>query len=99
MVVGEPQTIDDAIYANVLAACSAGPEVDRVPAPWWPLKTAQVVEDRPDFASPGWDSSNTELAGAPLGDNVILVGRPAMRWLPGELARLNHLAGILASIL
>ena len=99
LVVGDPQTIDDAMYANVLAAGSAGPEVDRVPAPWWPLKTAQVIEDRPDFVFAGWDESNTELAGAPLGDAVILVGRPAMRWLPGELARLNHLAGILASIL
>jgi hypothetical protein len=99
LVIGEPQDIDGMIYANVLAGCSAAPEVDRVPAPWWPLKTAEALESCEDPPAPGWDGPNTELAGAPLGDNVVLVGRPAMRWLPGELARLNHLAGIVASVL
>jgi hypothetical protein len=99
LVVGEPQEIDGKIYANVLAGCTAGPEVDRVPASWWPITTAQAVETPTDGDTSGWDGLNTELAAAPLGAAVILIGRPAMRWLPGELARLNHLAGILASVL
>jgi hypothetical protein len=99
LVVGEPQEIDDTLYANVLAGCPAAPEVARVIAPWWPVKTAGVIEIPDGSDSPGWDGSNTELAAVPLGDAAILVGRPAMRWLPGELARLNHLAGILASVL
>ncbi len=99
LVVGEPHEIDDALYAKVLAGCSAAPEVDRVLAPWWPVKTAGVIEPSDDAERLGWDGANTELAAVPLGDAAILVGRPAMRWLPGELARLNHLAGILASVL
>jgi hypothetical protein len=99
LVVGDPQEIGGVLYANVLAGCSAAPEVDRVPAPWWPVKTAAVIESSDDGASSGWDGANTELAGAPLGAAAVLVGRPAMRWLPGELARLNHLVGIIASVL
>ena len=99
LVVGEPRQTDGVWYVSVLAGCSAAPEVTRVRAPWWPLKTADVI-DTPDGDVPsGWDGPNTELAGAPLGDSAVLIGRPAMRWLPGELARLNHLAGILASVL
>jgi hypothetical protein len=99
LVIGEPHEVDDVLYAKVLAGCSAAPEVDRVIAPWWPIKTASVIDIPEGTDCPGWDGSNTELAAAPLGDGAILVGRPAMRWLPGELARLNHLAGILASVL
>ena len=29
---------------------------------------------------------------------ALLLGRPALRWLPTELMRLNHLAGIAASV-
>lgn len=99
LVVGEPAEVDDVRYATVLARCFAAPEVDRVLAPWWPVKTAGVIDSPDDAECPGWDGANTELAAAPLGDVAILIGRPAMRWLPGELARLNHLAGILASVL
>lgn len=99
LVVGEPEETDGVQYVRVLAGCPAAPEVFRVPAPWWPIKTADVLETPEGGESSGWDGANTELAGAPLGDSAVLVGRPAMRWLPGELARLNHLAGILASVL
>ena len=40
----------------------------------------------------------TELAVAPLGDGALLVGRPALRWLPSELVRLQHLAAIAATV-
>jgi hypothetical protein len=40
----------------------------------------------------------TELAIAPLGEDALLVGRPALRWRPAELVRLNHLASIAASV-
>ena len=45
---------------------------------------------------PDWDRLGTELAVAPLGDGALLVGRPALRWLPSELVRLQHLAAIAA---
>lgn len=105
LVVGDPLEVDGVLYARVLAGCPAAPEVARVPAPWWPIKTADAIDSGDDAdstndgVSPGWDGPNTELAAAPLGDSAILIGRPAMRWLPGELARLNHLAGILAGVL
>jgi hypothetical protein len=98
LVVGEPEEVDGVVFVRVLAGCSAAPEVERVPAPWWPIKTADVINPCGD-QSQGWDGANTELAAAPLGAAAVLVGRPAMRWLPGELARLNHLAGIIASVL
>ena len=42
--------------------------------------------------------SDTELAIAPLGTGALLVGRPALRWLPSELVRLRHLAAIAATV-
>ena len=52
----------------------------------------------PAWAPADWDRLGTELAVSPLGEGALLVGRPALRWLPSELVRLRHLASIAASV-
>jgi hypothetical protein len=45
-----------------------------------------------------WARLGTELAVTPLGELALLIGRPALRWLPAELVRLQHLAAIAATV-
>jgi hypothetical protein len=48
-----------------------------------------------------WTDLDTELAAAPVGrgERVVVVGRPGgPAFRPSELARLSHLAGIVATI-
>jgi hypothetical protein len=84
--------------AEVVAASAAAPEIARLPTPWWPPTPARALEAEDDWAPPDWAKLGTELAVAPHGAGALLVGRPAMRWLPAELVRLTHLAGIAASV-
>jgi hypothetical protein len=84
--------------AGVLAAGNSAPELDRLSVPWWPPRPARSLSADPDWAPADWDRLGTELAVAPLGDGALLVGRPALRWLPSELVRLQHLAAIAASV-
>jgi hypothetical protein len=84
--------------AEVLAASPAAPELAELPAPWWPPTPARVLEDTEGWAPPSWANLGTELAVAPLGPAALLVGRPALRWLPAELIRLTYLAAIAASV-
>jgi hypothetical protein len=84
--------------SRVLAASSAAPELDVLPAPWWPPTPARQLDVEAAWAPRDWSGIGTELAVSPLADGALLVGRPALRWLPAELMRLNHLAGIAASV-
>ena len=85
--------------AVVAAASVAAPEMDDVATPWWPPHPARpLAADASGWAPEDWAKLDTELAVAPLGSGALLLGRPAMRWLPGELIRLNHLAGIAGSV-
>ncbi|MGN6610023.1 MAG: ACT domain-containing protein [Jatrophihabitans sp.] len=84
--------------ASVLARGGAAPEDDAVSAPWWPPEPARMLEAGDDWADPAWARLGTELAVAPLGKLGLLVGRPALRWLPSELIRLQHLAAIAATV-
>ncbi len=84
--------------SSVLAAGNSAPEVETLPVPWWPPRPARGLEGDNGWAPPDWDRLGTELAVAPLGDGALLVGRPALRWLPSELVRLQHLAAIAASV-
>ena len=84
--------------AEVLGASAAAPELTSLNAPWWPATPARVLSATDDWAPRDWDAVGTELAVAPLGEGALLLGRPALRWLPAELIRLNHLAGIAASV-
>lgn len=89
-------------WLAVTAASAAAPELSELAAPWWPPKPARCLDV--DLDSPGswapavWTTLATELAVSPLGEGALLVGRPALRWLPSELIRLAHLAGIAASV-
>lgn len=83
----------------VVAASAAAPEVTEFDIPDWPLSTAESFTDAPTWAPDSWRTLDTQLAWAPLGKRTIMVGRPAMRWLPAEVIRLSHLAGIAAGVL
>lgn len=95
LVLGAPHD-DDVDRATVVARSAAAPEVERVKAPWWPARTAATVDSSADID--GWNG-DTEVAVCPVGEFALMVGRPATPWLPGELARLRHLAGIVAGVL
>jgi hypothetical protein len=94
LVLGAPVSGQSA----VLAAGNSAPEVETVPVPWWPPRPARSLVAESDWAPADWHRLGTELAVAPLGDGALLVGRPALRWLPSELVRLQHLAAVAASV-
>jgi hypothetical protein len=80
-----------------LEITAAAPDLPAEAVKWFPLVTAQ----RPfiDRAWVGW--SDTEVAAAPLGscDRIVIFGRHGgPKILDSELARLNHLASLTASI-
>ena len=85
-------------HSAVLAASNAAPEIDTLPVPWWPGRPARMVSADAEWAPADWERLGTELAVAPLGEGAILVGRPALRWLPSELVRLQHLAAVASSV-
>ena len=85
-------------WSHVLAAGNSAPELETLPVPWWPPRPARVLAADQEWAPADWDRLGTELAVAPLGSGAILVGRPALRWLPSELVRLQHLAAVAASV-
>ena len=85
--------------SRVLARGGAAPELGSVPAPWWPPTPARTLPVEDEWAPADWARLGTELAVAPLGtDAALLVGRPALRWLPSELVRLQHFAAIAATV-
>ena len=84
--------------AGVLAAGGAAPELTSLPVPWWPPAPARPLDCDDDWTPPDWARLGTELAVAPMGTAALLVGRPALRWLPAELVRLQHLAAIAATV-
>jgi hypothetical protein len=84
--------------ARVLAIGGAAPELPSVPAPWWPPAPARTLSSEDDWAPSEWSRLGIELAVSPLGELGLLIGRPALRWLPSELVRLQHLASIAASV-
>lgn len=84
--------------ARVHARGGAAPELTTLPVPWWPPAPARRLDLPAEWAPPEWDRLGTELALAPLGNFALLVGRPALRWLPSELVRLRHLAAIAATV-
>jgi hypothetical protein len=84
--------------ATVVARSTAAPEIAELPVPWWPPRPARLLEADEPWAPRDWAGLGTELAVAPLDDGALLVGRPALRWLPAELMRLRHLAGVASSV-
>ncbi len=84
--------------SRVLASGGAAPELGAVAAPWWPPTPTRLLTTEDDWAPSDWARLGTELAVTPLGELALLVGRPALRWLPSELVRLQHLAAIAATV-
>jgi hypothetical protein len=84
--------------ARVLASGGAAPELPSVPAPWWPPTPTRPLSSDDEWAPRDWSRLGTELAVTPLGELALLIGRPALRWLPSELVRLQHLAAIAATV-
>lgn len=84
-----------------LAASSAAPTT-RLTLPWLPLSRATVLDGDEDWVPDTWQELGTELAATPIGkpDLVLLVGRPGgPMFRAAEVARLAHLAGIVAVVL
>lgn len=85
-----------------VASSAAAPETEAAELPWLPLDKATVLDPQAGQTVPdAWTALDTELAAAPLGrpERAVVVGRPGgPAFRPSELARLSHLAGIVATI-
>ncbi|MBB3661510.1 MULTISPECIES: ACT domain-containing protein [Prauserella salsuginis group] len=85
-----------------LAASGAAPETRIGDVPWLPLERATVLDGEAPWVPDTWRELGTELAATPLGkpDLVLLIGRPGgPMFRAAEVARLAHLAGIVAVVL
>ncbi|MBC6448892.1 amino acid-binding protein [Actinokineospora xionganensis] len=92
----------DSDGAHPIASSSAAPTVNRLELPWMPLARATVLDGEESWVPETWQELGTELAATPLGkpDRVLLVGRPGgPMFRAAEVARLAHLAGIVAVVL
>ncbi|MGH3822017.1 MAG: ACT domain-containing protein [Pseudonocardiaceae bacterium] len=90
---GKPQRI---------AASFAAPETVAGDLPWWPLRRATILDGEDLWVPLPWRELGTELAATPLGgpEQALLVGRPGgPMFRAAEVARLEHLAGIVAVVL
>ncbi|MBE7188582.1 hypothetical protein [Jatrophihabitans endophyticus] len=83
---------------DVLARGGAAPELSSLAMPWWPPRPSRPLEPDDAWSPPDWGRLGTELAVTALGDAALLVGRPALRWAPSELMRLQALAAIAATV-
>jgi hypothetical protein len=84
-----------------LAASTAAPQMD-VDMPWMPLQRATVLDGESPWVPDTWQQLGTELAATPVGkpDRALLVARPGgPMFRAAEVARLAHLAGIVAVVL
>lgn len=85
-----------------VASSAAAPETEAAELHWLPLDKATVLDPTGGHGVPeAWTDLDTELAAAPLGrpERALVVGRPGgPAFRPSELARLSHLAGIVATI-
>jgi hypothetical protein len=92
----------DASGARPLAASAAAPQILTIDLPFMPLAKATVLDGEEPWVPETWQELGTELAATPLGkpDRVLLVGRPGgPMFRAAEVARLAHLAGIIAVVL
>ena len=85
-----------------LASSTAAPETRAVWLPWWPLRRATILDGEEHWVPEPWREVGTELAATPLGGEhkALLVGRPGgPMFRAAEVARLEHLAGIVSVVL
>jgi hypothetical protein len=85
-----------------VTASFAAPETVVGNLPWWPLRRATILDGEEAWVPLPWRELGTELAATPLGgpDRALLIGRPGgPMFRAAEVARLEHLAGIVAVVL
>ena len=85
-----------------LAASTAAPQAADLDMPWLPLQRATVLDGEAPWVPETWQQLGTELAATPIGkpDRCLLVARPGgPMFRAAEVARLAHLAGIVAVVL
>jgi hypothetical protein len=88
--------------AKTVSASTAAPQLKTLDLPFLPLSRATVLDGEEDWVPETWKELGTELAATPLGkpERVLLVGRPGgPQFRAAEVARLAHLAGIIAVVL
>ena len=86
---------------TVVRTSTGAPGTTGLQAPWLPLARAQRLPARAAWVPEHWRDLGPELAAAPGGTDgtAVLVGRiGGPRWRDGEVARLQHLAGITATV-
>jgi hypothetical protein len=94
--------IQEGRRAYRLAESQASPETRAGSLPWLPLTKPIVLDPAVHWAPEPWFELDTELAAAPFAgpDRALVVGRPGgPAFRASELARLNHLGGIVSTIL
>ncbi|RZS39068.1 hypothetical protein EV193_104279 [Herbihabitans rhizosphaerae] len=94
--------VTDSSGTTCLASSTAAPEITTIELPWMPLSRATILDGEESWVPETWQELGTELAATPLGkpDRVLLVGRPGgPMFRAAEVARLAHLAGIVAVVL
>jgi len=80
----------------------ACPEAQTTPSRWQPLRKPVALDVEGDWVPQSWRDMDTALAASPLGSDqrIILIGRPGgPEFRPSEVARLGHMAGIVATVL
>jgi hypothetical protein len=85
-----------------VTASFAAPETVAGELPWWPLRRATILDPEDSWVPQPWQELGTELAATPLGGakRALLIGRPGgPMFRAAEVARLEHLAGIVAVVL
>lgn len=85
-----------------LASSTAAPETGAVSLPWWPLRRGTILDGEEHWVPAPWREVGTELAAIPLsgGHKALLIGRPGgPMFRAAEVARLEHLAGIVSVVL
>lgn len=80
----------------------ASPETRLTEVPWFPLAAPAVLDAAGEWVPSPWREMDTTVAVAPLGgpERALVVGRPGgPEFRPSEVARLGHMAGIVATLL
>lgn len=80
----------------------AAPETQLGEVPWWPLRAPAALDGGDSWVPQAWQDMDTTVALAPLGgpDQAVVIGRPGgPEFRPSEVARLGHMAGIVATVL
>ena len=85
---------------TVLEASPGSPDLETVALPWLPLATGRRLDLREAWVPEHWRALGTQLIAAPVGpDLAVLLGRPGgPSYRDSEVLRLNHLAGIAATV-